>query len=724
MPNFRADRYRGRIQSALESALGRKVSVGEIRLNLLTGPGFTLHDVTISEDPALGLEPVAYVNRVVATPRVLSLLTGHLAFSSLTLQDAHLNLARADLPNGAYRWNLEPLLRPALIAAFPNLTIRGARINFKAANLKSVVYLLDSDLTIEPPPNVRSPWYFRFEGKPARTDRPARGSGLVRARGTWKPGALDATLQLERSELSDLIAVLRGEDAGLYGLISGNARFTGPLDNVQIAGRLRIEELHGWDQNIPKNESWPLDLHGRWNATAQQVELDASVAGRGASPLSVHYLVEQYMTQPRWGATAKLTQFPAAPLVPLARHLGLALTPGLEIAGAIDGAVGYSVAGGYGGQARVEQATVKWPGHASLALKDAQAMIANGVAHLHAATAEAAADADYTIATGATRFQIAAEGLDITTLAVLPDARAGKWSGALQWAEDRWTGNMRLMDVEVASPALSEPLIVESAQCRLEDGGMTVQKMRAHAGAIEFTGEYRYQPGAAHPHRFRIVTGGMDASALEKLLMPALRRQRGLLDLPFRKRPLPGWLAGMHAEGTVLIASLENTVQPLQGLRARVQWDAARVILSEIMAANLTGRANIDLRGVEPVYELTARLRDQQWKGGRITVDTNASLHGTGKALLATLRASGAFSASGAEDEVDRLTGRYTLTWRDPVPLLAFTGLRVQSSADLYTGKGNLLDDGTVLLELSTPTKQAHLVGPLMAEAPLKWTAP
>ena len=724
IPHFKADRYRSRIEFALESAIGRKVSIGQVHLNLLTGPGFTVDDVTVSEDPALGLEPIAYVLRVTATPRILSLLTGHLEFSSLTLDEAHLNLARADLPGGEYRWNLEPLLRPALIAAFPNLIIRGARINFKAANVKSVVYLLDSNLTIEPPSSSTSPWRFRFEGKPARTDRPARGSGVVRARGTWKPGSLDANLQLEQSELGDLIAVLRGEDAGLHGLISGNARFAGPLERVAITGNLRIEELHGWDQDIPKGEAWPLELHGRWNSPAQQLEMDATVAGKGSSPLTVHYLVEQYLTQPRWGASVKLTRFPAAPLAPLARHMGLAIAPGFEMTGAIDGAVGYSVTGGYAGQALIEQATVKWPDNPRIKIDKAEVLITNGVAHLHADSPKAVVDAGYRLATGASEFRIEASNLDVTTLAVLPQARSGRWSGALVWRNNTWNGDMQLSEVEVPSPALAEPVVIEFAQCRLEEGSVTVQKMRAHAGAIRFSGEYRFQPEAPRPHRFRIAIGQADADALETLLLPTLRRPRRILDLPFRKQPLPAWLAGWHAEGTLQISSLENALQTLSALRARFQWDAGRVFLTDIASTNLTGRATVDLRAAEPVYELTAKLHDQQWKGGQLTVDTTASLHGTGKALLASLRASGAFTASNADDDVDRLTGRYTLTWKDPVPQLAFTGLRVQSSADVYTGKGNLQDDGTVLLQLATPTKQAHLTGPLMAEAPLKWIAP
>ena len=177
-PKFHADGYRARIQAALETALARKVAIGEIRFNLFTGPGFTVRDVVIGEDPALGTEPIAYVGELQAVPRLWSLVTGHLAFSSLRLEkDTYLNLSRADVRNGEYRWNFETLLRPAVVATFPHISLRGARINFKAGNVKSMVYLLDSDLDVTPPASAGQPWRFRFEGQPARADRPARGSG-------------------------------------------------------------------------------------------------------------------------------------------------------------------------------------------------------------------------------------------------------------------------------------------------------------------------------------------------------------------------------------------------------------------------------------------------------------------------------------------------------------------------------------------------------------------
>ena len=742
LPRVNTDRYRGRIQAALEAALGRKVTFGEVRFNLLTGPGFTLRDVSVAEDPALGVEPVAYVDLVVATPRLLSLLTGHLAFSSLRLDDAHLNLARVDLPSGEYRWNLEPLIRPAIIAAFPHLTIHGARINFKAANLKNVVYLLDCDLAIEPPSGSGKPWGFRFEGKPARADRPARGSGVVRMRGTWKPGSLDARLDLERSELADVVAVLRGEDAGLHGLVSGSARFAGPLNHVIVDGRLRVEELHGWNQDIPRGETWPLEVHGWWNSQGQQLELDARVAQKSGSPLAVHYLVEKYLTQPKWGASVTMMRFPAAPLVPLAQHLGLALVPGLEVTGTVDGVVGYSVSAGYRGQARVSDATVKLAGAPLLSVPEAQMMLAEGTARLlptrvvEAPGQDASVEGEYALLTGQGRVRITAHSLDVGAfgkqIPVLSEARAGKWSGELEWkfpaavpAEGVWSGEMELAGVKVTSPALGAPLLLDTAQCRLEAGSIAVTKMRGTAGKMAFSGEYRYEAQSAHPNRFRILMGVVKAADLESLLLPALRRPTGVLgvDLPFRKQTLPEWLAAWHAEGTVQVSGLATDLGQLLPVRAKVLWDVGRIALTDVVSGKASGRVEIDIRGKEPIYEITGRLRNQDWKGGQVSLDVNAGGSGVGAKLLRSLEANGKFAATGLADDLDQVSGRYQASWRGKVPRMELSGVRLQSAGESYTGTGKLQSDGTVVLQVKSATKQVQVIGPLQADQPLRWTA-
>src|SRR5258708_15502043 len=105
-PRVSADRFRPRIQAALEAALNRPVHLGAVHLNLFTGPGFTVDDVLIDDDSAAGIEPFAHVESMQARIRWTSLFSGHLAFSSLRLDTPSVNLLK--MSSGP--WNLQPLL--------------------------------------------------------------------------------------------------------------------------------------------------------------------------------------------------------------------------------------------------------------------------------------------------------------------------------------------------------------------------------------------------------------------------------------------------------------------------------------------------------------------------------------------------------------------------------------------------------------------------------------
>src|SRR5436190_23714197 len=76
-PMFTADRYGVRLQANLSRALGRRVEIGKVHFNLFKGPGFSVDDVTIYEDPGIGLEPVVYIQEpgsLEVVPSIWSLL--------------------------------------------------------------------------------------------------------------------------------------------------------------------------------------------------------------------------------------------------------------------------------------------------------------------------------------------------------------------------------------------------------------------------------------------------------------------------------------------------------------------------------------------------------------------------------------------------------------------------------------------------------------------------
>src|SRR5260370_6189478 len=72
-PSFTADQYGRRLQISLERALGRKEEIGKVHFNLFKVPGFSVDNVIIYHDPAIGMEPVAYIRETTSmepTPRI------------------------------------------------------------------------------------------------------------------------------------------------------------------------------------------------------------------------------------------------------------------------------------------------------------------------------------------------------------------------------------------------------------------------------------------------------------------------------------------------------------------------------------------------------------------------------------------------------------------------------------------------------------------------------
>src|SRR6266404_6312201 len=243
-PYLDIDIVRPKIQRALERALGRKVEVGQVHINLFTGPGFTLEDVTIHEDPRAGIEPFAHVWTLEARVRLLSLFSRRLEFSSLRLgADTGINLVKTD----AGPWNFQFLLSSAEATAgtMPSIKMRGGRVNFKFGDTKSVFYFNDADIDVSP--SGKGSLDLRFSGAPSRTDRAAQNFGHFFFRGKWSGERLDMRVELERSALEEVARLMDRRGFGLHGAIAFDAQISGPPSRLEVTGQLQIDDIHRWD---------------------------------------------------------------------------------------------------------------------------------------------------------------------------------------------------------------------------------------------------------------------------------------------------------------------------------------------------------------------------------------------------------------------------------------------------------------------------------------------
>jgi AsmA protein len=80
--------------SQLEAALQRRVDIGAVRLQIFTGLGATLEDVTLANPPGWAQPHVLRIGTLSVKVASLPLLQGTIAITKMVLRDADLVIAR------------------------------------------------------------------------------------------------------------------------------------------------------------------------------------------------------------------------------------------------------------------------------------------------------------------------------------------------------------------------------------------------------------------------------------------------------------------------------------------------------------------------------------------------------------------------------------------------------------------------------------------------------
>jgi AsmA protein len=760
VPELNAERYREPIHSGLEAALDRRVKIGDVRFRLLPLPGFTISDVEIGEDPAIGAEPVAYVHTLRGRPTLSALFGGPLEFASVDLEETSVNLTRAEGSgdNASIRWNFSSLLKPKLLTAFPSVHMTGGRVNFKFGDTKSVFYLLNTDVDLWPPARSETAWTLKIKAEPARTDRPSHGFGSFVARGELQPDKSLVTLdvKLEKSELGDMVTLFRGQESNLHGHIEGSAHLAGPMNRIGIAGTVRIDDIHGWNQTPPGGSAWPVYLGGALDIPGQTLDVRATtqiVRSDAQSPLDVRYRVTNYLSRPVWGVTAMFSHLPVSPMLDIGRNMGLAIPDGAKFDGSADGAVSYAMPDNkprLDGQVRIGASTITFPGAAPLKVADAALGFAGATATL-APVAVSNEAGQIAMVSGAfdmdaSRLEtnIVTDGMSLVSVRpqlvnaavpLLSVATSGTWSGALRFASGvernaaNWTGEIHLKDADLAPEMLSTPLHIVLADATLTASGIMTKRLTFSAAGMEGSGEYRYEIGSARPHRFRVNLATVEAAALEKLFAPALRHGSFLSStLGIGRAQEPDWMRDLHADGSVQIAALNLSGQTLNKLRARLIWDADRVTMSGLQAnlqnASLNGSASVSLAAAQPRYDLSGTITGYPLRAGKLEADATLSTAGTGADLLSNLKAEGKFRGRGIDvspDEVwDRVEGAFEWSSNARAPRLKLDQLVIATAGDTLKGTAETRNDGQLVVRLSDGSKQYQASGALLRGEALK----
>ncbi len=740
VPYIDTGSYGERLRGSLERSLGRRVEFrGPVRFSLFSGPGFSVDDVVIHEDPSIGQEPIAYMDNMTVRPGLWSLAGGRFVIASISLDGASINLSKSGPASEWGRWNFASLIDRSVMRRAPSLHVRNSRIHFKFGDEKSVFYLTETDLDISPPGSAGGGWSLDCSAKPARSDRTAQGLGEFRLRGRWyvAPERVDLNLEIERTLLGEMTVLLRGQAGGVNGRISALLHLAGPIDRIGIAGRLNIEDVHRWDQMPPYGQGWPLDVRGQLNLPGQDLEIDSGSVNGAALPLAVRLHASNYLAQPRWAVSLSWNRFPLGPLVELARHMGLEVPPKLQVDGTVDGAIGYSGAGSLQGQLALHDTAVTIPDAPPLKLDPSIIVLEDGHARLAQTLVRTAGpdhvqvEADYAFLEGAfditisgARTKMAALRAQVTLAAVpwLEQVQRGDWSGQLRYHRDAgnagWTGNLQVNQAQIPVDGLADPLLMDSARVEIDGARVTIDRLRGAAGKLKFTGDYSYLPGVAHPNRVHLHASDWDAAEVETECLPVLRRGSSLLDRALGRTTLPDWLKARQVEGTIQIDRLAMATARLDGVRSRLEWNAARVEFSDLEAtlarAVIKGRLAVNLSGHLPGYRFTGQVKNVPWQSGGLDAAGSFTTSGVGAELVANLTSAGTFSGT----DLDfgpvapcRASGSYSLAWRRGSPQVKLTGLNLRTEDDIYTGRGASQDDGKLLIVLTNGAKELRIAG-------------
>jgi hypothetical protein len=536
------------LEQALARRLGRRVDIDEVSLSFLTGPGFALSGVTIHEDPRAGIEPFVYAQTVDARVDLLGLIAGRRGFSSLRLSDATLNLVKTD----AGPWNFQYLFGERLVDE-PAVHVRGARVNLKLGQTKSVLYFDAADLDISA--GDQGSLDLSFSGVPGRTDRAAQDFGQLFVQGSWMPSSADRPLnlkvELEASSFDGMAKLFGRSWFDLQVQVLLEAQLSGLPSRLAVTGEIQLDEGRRSDFLPNHDAQWKLPYRGTLDLTAERVELESAPAGNAKNagaeagadlPLHAHFEAANLLTSPAWKASVELNDEPLSVVIDAAHRIGAPLPEKLAGAGTVSGSLEYGDENGIVGSLEARAATFTLPDAplvkaASVPVKFDARTVTFGPCVLTlgdkpTASQSAQMEASYKFdGSMAADVKVTTRGLDLAGVegfaavpllgrAVfdqgVPDQKSsdgaapdrtdpmdavsvsrGLWRGSIRYQradreEGTWTGDYTVENVRIPVDGIADPIRIRSASVSVAAGRLAVTKMKAKVGDIAFTGEYHW----------------------------------------------------------------------------------------------------------------------------------------------------------------------------------------------------------------------------------------
>jgi len=343
-----ADRFRSRLEQSLGSALGHKVEIGNVSLQILPRPGFNISQLSVRDDPQFSLEPMLRADEVSATLHPSSLWRWRIEIATLSFKDASLNLVR----RADGRWNLQTILERAAHAPaaptakstaeqrfrFPYIEVTNGRVNLKLGAEKMPYALTDADLALWL--ESTEEWGMRLRGQPVRTDMRLSDMGSLRASATWRRSddlhktPLRLTATYEGAQLGQFTKLVYGADKGWRGTVSLSASLSGSAEDLQIQSEGSVDNFRRYDLVTAPSLRLAASCSGRFNNWPRQLSeiLCSSPSGDGSLLLRGK---AGLMRPPTYDLNLNASKFPAQRLLDVLRGVKKGLPEDLTATGTV-----------------------------------------------------------------------------------------------------------------------------------------------------------------------------------------------------------------------------------------------------------------------------------------------------------------------------------------------------------------------------------------------------
>jgi hypothetical protein len=429
------------------------------------------------------------------------------------------------------------------------------------------------------------------------------------------------------------------------------------------------------------------------------------------------------------------------------RHMSTTLPEKLGADGSVSGAVRYNQQNGFAGRVELQDASLTLPEGRPLRAASAAVAIEGDTLRLEPSTVTIGENESAGVSGGFDPFsglnlRIATLRLSVADLRSFglsaiplleqtPHGTLRGWT-AYEWKPGgggQWSGEYELQNARIAIDGLADPVRIQSAAVASTGPRVSVTRLRARVGAVAFTGDYRYEPAAARPHKFHIRIPRAEAAELERIFEPALVRERGFLARTLRlgAAPAPDWLKNRRADGTLSIGALVidgDTEAHVEG--ARVLWDGTFLRLVRLNAtidpAVFTGELALDLSGRAPHFRFEGKLEDVAYKGGSVDFEGSLDADGTGVDLLNSARAEGCLHARsiafGPDADFRAAKGCFEMSVAPAGLRWKFPGIEVLQGSDAFYGTGTTQADGRLVLDLTNRSRQVRYTSAIVAASP------